>query len=148
MGQSVSFLLATSSPESVTQKFVLERFPTQGWDLATPPDVSNAVTFWMVLLVVRISWHYPTSVFSPPLLPCFLHPCIPCTWHINRKAKFSDQKDFFFFQNPGENLHNGNNIAGQQLFDKAPLRRCQQTLNAVIFYPQYIDQHFINFPEG
>jgi len=102
MGQSIPFLLATSSPESVTQMFVLERFPVQGCDLATPPDVNNAVTFLMVLLVVRISWRYSTSVFSPPLLPCFLRPSIQCTSHINRKGKQSFQiKKTFFPQTLG-----------------------------------------------
>lgn len=97
MGQSISFLLATSSPESVTQQFVLERLPVQGCDLATPPDVNNAGTFLMVLLLVRMSWHYFTSVFSLPLPPRFLRPFTQCPFHMNRKGKqsFQIKKTFF-----------------------------------------------------
>lgn len=87
MGQSISFLLATSSPESVTRKFVLERFPVKGCDLTPPhppppPDMNNTVTFLMALLVARTPWHYSTSVFSPPLPPLFLPPFTQGMLHI------------------------------------------------------------------
>lgn len=67
----------------------------------------------------------PSSL--PPSPP---HP-VHATGKQKRKAKFSDQKDSFA-QTLQRTMHTDNNAAEQQLFDKVPLRRCHQKLNAIL----------------
>lgn len=67
----------------------------------------------------------PSSLPSSPPHP------VHATGKQKRKAKFSDQKDSFA-QTLQRTMHTDNNAAEQQLFDKVPLRRCHQKLNAIL----------------